>query len=97
MYTPVRITKTQAGHAEGLDALQGLLALAEGWRHAMDAHIRVRDKLEGCPFIGGFGVNGFDVAVDCEKGLVLIDYFIYASNVAHVRPATLSGWSSRSY
>ena len=56
-----------ARHAEGLEAFQHLLPIVKGWRHAVDAHVRVGDELEGRPFASGLGVGGFDMAVDCKE------------------------------
>jgi len=56
-----------ARHAEGLEAFQGLLAVVEGWRHAVNAHVRVGDELKGRPFASGLGVYGFDMAVNCKE------------------------------
>ena len=56
-----------ARHAEGLEAFQGLLAVVEGWCHAMNAHVRIRDELEWRPLASGLLVGGFDMAVDLKK------------------------------
>ena len=56
-----------ARHPKSLEAFQGLLAVVEAWRHAVDAHVRTGDELQGCPRISCLGVGGFNMAVDCKK------------------------------
>ena len=51
------------GRAEGFHAFVGLLAVVEGWRHAMKAQVGVCDEGGRGPLAGFDGVVGFDVPV----------------------------------
>lgn len=56
-----------AGHAKGLEALVGLLAVVERRRHAVDADEGVGDIFERRPLAGVDRVGRFDVAVDWKR------------------------------
>jgi hypothetical protein len=60
-----------ARQAEGLEPFVGLLAVVEGRRHAVDAHVGVGDELEGRPFARFDRVVGFDVAVDWGRFMLV--------------------------
>lgn len=75
-----------AGHAEGLEALVGLLAVVEGGRHAMEAHIGVGDELERRPLASGLGVGRFDVSVDCAEKPSALVAFVFR----HFPPPSIS-------
>lgn len=53
------------GVAEGFHALVALLTVVEARSHAMDAQEGVFNEGWRAPLAGGFGVVGFNVAVDC--------------------------------
>lgn len=61
---PENVDRLVVGRAEGFEAFVALLAVVEAGRHAVQAQEGVLDEFGGRPLAAGFGVAGFDVAVD---------------------------------